>query len=77
MNEYPSTGIIINASNEVLVEHFLRQKIGFLDIYKIIIRILKDAKYKKYAIRSPKNIKQIYLIDLWARNLTLKKIYKK
>lgn len=77
MNEYPSTGIIINASNEVLVEHFLRQKIGFLDIYKIIIRILKDAKYKKYAIRSPKNINQIYLIDLWARNLTLKKIYKK
>ena len=77
MNEYPSTGIIVNASNEVLVEHFLRQKIGFLDIYKIIIRILKDAKYKKYAIRIPKNINQIYPIDLWARNLTLKKIYKK
>ena len=38
--------------------------------------ILKDANYKKYAIRKPKNIKQIYQIDLWARNLTLKKILK-
>ena len=38
--------------------------------------ILKDANYKKYAITKPKNIKQIYQIDLWARNLTLKKILK-
>ena len=38
---------------------------------------LKDANYRKYAIRKPKNINQIYQIDLWARNLTLKKIYKK
>ena len=73
---YPSTGIIINASNEVLVDHFLKQKIHFLDISKIIMAILKDAKYKKYAIRKPKNINQIYQIDLWARNLTLKKILK-
>ena len=76
MNRYPSTAIIVNASNEVLVDQFLSKKIQFLDIYKIIKMILKDANYKKYAIRKPKNIKQIYQIDLWARNLTLKKILK-
>ena len=76
MNQYPSTGIIVNASNEVLVDQFLKKKIHFLDIYKIIMMILKDDKYKKYAIRNPKNIDQIHQIDLWARNLTLKKIYK-
>ena len=77
MIQHPSTSIIVNASNEVLVEHFLMKKIHFLDIYKIIMNNLKDANYRKYAIRNPNNINQIYQIDLWARNLTLKKIYKK
>ena len=77
MIQYPSTGIIVNASNEVLVDQFLRKKIHFTDITKIIMANLKDANYRKYAIRKPKNINQIYQIDLWARNLTLKKIYKK
>ena len=36
--------------------------------------ILRDRNYKKYAIRNPKNIKQIYEIDNWARKLTLDKI---
>ena len=37
---------------------------------------LNDRNYKKYAIRKPKNIKQINLIDDWARNITLKNIKK-
>ena len=77
MSKYPSSGIILNAANEVLVEHFLKEKIHFLDIIKTIMSVLKDDKFKKYAIRKPKNINQIYQIDLWSRNLTLKKIYKK
>ena len=77
ISQYPSSGIIVNAANEVLVDHFLREKIHFLDINKTIMIILKDANYKKYAIRKPKNIEQIYQIDLWARKLTLKKIFKK
>ena len=52
MSQFPSTGIIVNASNEVLVDHFLRKKINFLDIYKIIAMILKDAKYRKYAMKT-------------------------
>ena len=34
--------------------------------------ILKDVNYRKYAIKKPKNIKQIYQIDRWARETTLK-----
>ena len=36
--------------------------------------IMKDSNYKKYAIKNPNNIKQIYQIDIWARSHTLNKI---
>jgi hypothetical protein len=36
--------------------------------------ILKDSNYKKYAIKEPKNLNQIYKIDMWARKKTLEKI---
>ncbi len=74
INEYPSTSIIINASNEILVDQFLQKKIPFLSINKIIMSILDDRNYKKYAIRKPKNINEIYNIDSWSRKITLKKI---
>ena len=74
LNEYNSTPIIINAANEVLVDHFLRKKIPFLGIFKIIMSILRDRNYKKYAIRKPKNIIQINDIDLWAKRKTLDRI---
>ena len=74
INEYHSTSIIINASNEILVDQFLDKRIPFLAISKIIMAILSDRNYKKYAIRKPKNIDQIHEIDIWARKTTLKKI---
>ena len=74
LNEYPSTPIIINASNEILVDQFLNKKIPFLSISKIIMAILSDRNYKKYAIRIPKNISQINIIDNWAKTETMKKI---
>ena len=74
INEYPSSPIILNASNEILVDQFLQKKIPFLSIIKIIMTILNDRNYKKYAIRKPKNINQINEIDAWARQKTLDKI---
>ena len=76
-NEYFSTSIIINAANEILVDQFLSKKIPFLSIYKIIMSILKDRNYKKYAIKRPKNINEIIEIDRWTRNKTMEKITKK
>ncbi len=74
INEFPSSPIIINAVNEVLVDQFLQKKIPFLRINKIILGILKDRYYKKYAIRRPKNISQILEINNWAKKTTLKKL---
>ena len=74
VNEYPASSIIVNASNEILVDQFLRKKLPFLHISKIIMRVLKHRNYKKYAIQMPKNINHIKKIDSWAREVTLKKI---
>ena len=71
INEYPSTSIIINATNEILVDLFLRKKLSFLSINKHILNILRNRNYKKYAIRKPKNLDQIIEIDRWARESTL------
>ena len=77
MNQFSSAPIIINAANEVLVNQFLNKKIAFLDINRIIMAIIKDSNYKKYAVKNPSNIKQIYQIDFWARSTTINKINKK
>ena len=76
MNQYSSAPIIVNACNEVLVDQFLNKKIQFLDINKIIMGVLKDGNFKKNAIKKPKNIKQIYQIDYWARTTTFEKLEK-
>ena len=65
------TPTIVNASNEVLVDLFLRKKIGFLDIVKTINKIFKDKDFKKYARRKPSSIKDIKIADNWARLKTI------
>ena len=62
---------ILNASNEVLVDLFLHKKIRFLDIVKILSMIFKDKDFKKYAKRKPVNLKDIQVVDNWARLKTL------
>ena len=71
VNEHPSTSIIFNAANEVLVDQFLKKKISYEAIIKGLSRILRDRNYKKYAIRNAKTIDQISAIDSWARNRTI------
>ena len=66
-----STPIIINAANEVLVDLFLKGKIEFLDIVKMINRILRDQDFKKYAKRNARSVKGIKIIDNWARLKTI------
>jgi len=71
LNSGFSTPTIVNASNEVLVQLFLKGKIGFLDIVKTINKIFKDKEFKKYARRQPKTVKSIKIIDNWARLKTV------
>ena len=73
-NEFYSTPIIINAANEILVDQFLKQKIQYNSIYKHLLSVLRDRNYKKYAVKKPKSISQIFQIDQWSRNLTYRKI---
>jgi len=65
------TPTIINECNEVLVNMFLRKKIGFLDIIKNINKIFRDKDFKKYARRKPRSIKDIKIADNWARLKTM------
>ena len=74
VNKHPSTSIIVNATNEVLVDYFLRKKLPFLGITIIISKILSDRNYMKYAIRRPKNLEQIYEINSWAKKELLKRL---
>jgi len=67
LNMGHSTPAIINASNEVLVNLFLNGKISFLDIVGTINRIFNDKDFKKYAKRKPNSVKEIKIIDNWAR----------
>ena len=67
LNSGYSTPIIVNASNEILVSLFLKGKINFLDIVKNINKIFKDDDFSKYAKRKPKTVKDIKIIDNWAR----------
>jgi len=76
LNKYISTPIIINAANEILVDQFLKKKISFTTILKHLFSLLKDKNYRKYAIKSSTNLKNIYMIDLWARKTVLKIIEK-
>ena len=77
LNEHVSTPIIINAANEILVDQYLDKKIPFNSFFKYLSLVMKDRNYKKYAIKEPKNISQIYLVDKWSREITLKYIRKK
>jgi len=74
INEHISTPIIINAANEILVDQYLKEKISFDTFYKYLFQVLKDRNYRKYAIKEPKNIKEIFQVDKWSRNTVYKKI---
>ncbi len=72
-----SASIILNASNEILVESFIQNKISYNDIYHSIKRVFKDRDFNKYAIKKNPDINGIYKIDNWAREKTKEIINKK
>ena len=56
---------------------FVDGKISFKSIYIYLRAVLGHKDYKKYAIKSSPNIKDINKIDKWARSKTLEIIEKK
>ena len=50
---------VVVSANDALVNLFLEKKIGFLDIYKELIKFIKLNEYLKYKHIKPKKIKDI------------------
>lgn len=68
---YPA---IVNAANEVVVDLFLNDKITFLDIPKIIRKVMNKYSSDKSNLPQELNIDSILKIDSWARNCAQKLI---
>ncbi len=62
---------ILVSANDVLVDLFLKKKIKFYDIYKILNKILSLNEYKRYKFLKPKNLDQITKLS---ENVRLKTI---
>jgi 1-deoxy-D-xylulose-5-phosphate reductoisomerase len=77
MNKAESAPIIINAANEIFVDEFLRNNIRFDDIFAYLNLVIKDKNYIKTSSMNSSNLKNIYKIDNWARELAHKIIRKK
>ena len=76
IKKYPSAGILINSANEELVSMFLRGKIQYNSIISSILNLIKDKKFKKYAIHPANNLNQIYFLNDWTRNYIKSKFKK-
>ena len=57
INEGKDSGAILNAINEELVYAFLNNQINFVDIEKIIDKIMKDAEFR--VVKSYKDLKKV------------------
>ena len=77
MNKAESAPIIINAANEIFVDEFLRNNIRFDDIFAYLNLVIKDKNYIKTSSMNSSNLKNIYKIDNWARELAHKIIREK
>ncbi len=62
---------ILVTANDALVDLFLRKKIQFYDIYRILNQVLNLKEYKKYKILKPKNLNQITNLSKNVRLKTL------
>ena len=74
-NIYNNSGaIVLNASNEVLVDSFIKNKISFNAIYFCLRSVFNHRDFKKYAVKEKPSINEIYKIDNWARRKTIEVI---
>ena len=58
---------VLVSANDELVDLFLKKQIPYLDIAKIITKILSLKKFARYKDISPKNYKQIFVLNKYVR----------
>ena len=64
--------IVLNASNEIAVDAFLKKQVKFIDIYNIVYETLNFCN-----LSIPKNVEDIIEIDKMARMISLDLIKRK
>jgi len=63
--------VVLNACDEVLIEHFLRKKISFKDMHKVMQFI-----FRRYLSQKIRTIDDVFFWDLWSRVKTRERIEK-
>ncbi len=66
-NQGQAATTALNAANEIAVEAFLQNKIGFMDIAKQVATVLETLDFPE-----PTTIEDVFAIDLWARQTCIK-----
>ena len=66
-NQGQAATTALNAANEIAVEAFLQNKIGFMDIAKQVSTVLEALDFPE-----PTTIEDVFAIDLWARQTCIK-----
>ncbi len=64
----PWTGAVVNAANEVAIEHFFAGEIGFLEISKSVLEA-----YERFEGIKPASLEEVYEVDREVREYCLKK----
>ena len=60
---------IMNAANEIAVAGFLNEKIGFLDIARVVETTLSESE-----MTPPANLEEVYVVDIEARRIATREI---
>ena len=58
---------IIVAANDCLVNMFINKQIKFIDISKILLKIVNNKEFLKYKLIIPKNVKEILNLNKYVR----------
>ncbi len=67
---------VIVSANDCLVELFLKEKIGFLNIQKELFKIILSKEFTSYKKKVPNTVDDILNLNNYVRLKLLKKVYK-
>tara|TARA_B100001057_G_scaffold360849_1_gene363203 strand:- start:3262 stop:4455 length:1194 start_codon:yes stop_codon:yes gene_type:complete len=67
---------VIVSANDCLVELFLKEKIGFLNIQKELFKIISSKEFIGYKKKVPNKVEDILNLNNYVRLKVLKKVYK-
>ncbi len=67
---------VIVSANDTLVDLYLKQKIKFADIYKLLLQFISQNEFIKYKLKIPKSVNDIINLNQYVRLKIFEKVYK-